>query len=183
MTRKERIEAFANRMCRGSEQCYYARRLLRDEECVNPIRALRGRAKNYAGSYYRSWINMLDRIQRAGVVVKKTGGGRSWESGCWEVDRESLDMALPPTRSDLGCFGSSGSDCGRFRDNSMIAQIVGKVNVGQTDEEVLAFAKRKLKQGVWSQKDAAWRRDFECEVLRVHRRNQDLYRAVMRGRF
>jgi len=93
-TRRER--KFANRMCRGAEQCYWAERLV-EGECVNPQRALRGRAKQYAGRYEAAFQNMLKRFERAGIPVRRRPGpkgGLSRTSGCYYLDPEALEQQL-----------------------------------------------------------------------------------------
>lgn len=74
--------------------------------------------------------------------------------------------------------------CGTFHDSPIIRNIVGRLHVGTPEDEVLEYAKSRLKKGFWETKMTPQeRRDFECEVKRAHRENLDLYLAVARGRF
>lgn len=95
-----REKLFVQRMCRGSAQCYWARQLMAGR-CVNPIRALRGKARSYAGVYEKSWNNMLHRFRRAGVgVLREPGprGGTCSQCGCWRLDPRDVRSQLAGRR-------------------------------------------------------------------------------------
>jgi hypothetical protein len=70
---------------------------------------------------------------------------------------------------------------GKFKGSPMIRQIVGRRHVGETDEEVVEYAKTRLRKGAWDTLSRPEQRAFECEVRKAHRRNQQLYMDVMRG--
>lgn len=71
---------------------------------------------------------------------------------------------------------------GPFKNNSIICNIVSRVHVGTPYEEVLDYAKSRLKKGHWeNEMTATERKQFACEVKKAHDRNRGLYRDVMGG--
>ncbi len=72
---------------------------------------------------------------------------------------------------------------GKFRGNLMLERVVSNRSVGMTVAEVQSDVRSHLRKGVWDSWSRADQRSFDCEVKRVHERNQRLYRDVMGGRF
>jgi len=70
---------------------------------------------------------------------------------------------------------------GQFKDHPIIRQIVGRVHVGDSDADVLKYARSRLARGAWDRMSPKDQRAFECEVIKEHERNRNLYRQVMRG--
>ena len=73
--------------------------------------------------------------------------------------------------------------CGKFHGNVMIERIVGRLHVGESDDEAIKYVKSRLAKGAWDSLSPADQQSFECEVKRAHAANMGLYRAVMTGRF
>lgn len=53
--------------------------LLRGREVENPVKHLRGRARQYAGRYRLSFLNMLVRAEEEGFRIKRVPGPRGGE--------------------------------------------------------------------------------------------------------
>lgn len=70
---------------------------------------------------------------------------------------------------------------GQFKDHPIIRQIVGRVHVGDANEDVLTYARSRLARGAWDRMSAKDRRAFECEVIKQHEGNRRMYQQVMRG--
>jgi len=68
-------------IARGSWQQEILHALDRGEEIWNPVSALRGLAKSYAGRYQRSFDALLQRMESAGYEVEKTLGPRGGDYG------------------------------------------------------------------------------------------------------
>ena len=72
--------------------------------------------------------------------------------------------------------------CGKFHGNVMIERIVGRINVGESGDDAVAYVKSRMTPGAWEKLTPEVQRSFDCEVRRVHERNLKLYRNVMSGR-
>lgn len=70
---------------------------------------------------------------------------------------------------------------GRFAKDFMLTQVVGQLHVGTPDEDVLPYVRSRFSSGAWERLSAADRRSLSCAALQAHHKNQQLYRAVMRG--
>ncbi len=65
----------------------------------------------------------------------------------------------------------------------MIAMLVGRCHVGDTNREVLSYVVSCLKKGSWEALPSLTRRSVIRECLNEHKENRKLYRAVMTGSF
>lgn len=72
---------------------------------------------------------------------------------------------------------------GKFKGNSMIRMIVGRLHVGTPENEVVEYVRSRFKPKFWADLPAADKKAIECEAKRAHAENFQLYRDVARGRF
>lgn len=74
----------SNRIARGRMQSLWYNDLSHGYVVTNPVASLRGKAKTYSPRYYRSFINLLDRMRENGYHIVRCPGIRGGEySACY----------------------------------------------------------------------------------------------------
>ena len=63
----------------------------------------------------------------------------------------------------------------------IVRNIVGRLHVGRTDQDVVLFVVGKVKASAWKKMTAKEQALVVWTAIECHHENQELYRSVMRG--
>jgi hypothetical protein len=92
----------------------------------------------------------------------------------------------PPAKSPTGTHAAGARThlvavAVPFNMSAILRTIVGRCHVGDSNREVLEYAKSRLKPKAWREMPLSKRVTFARLCRQFHAENRDLYRVVMRG--
>lgn len=65
----------------------------------------------------------------------------------------------------------------------MIAMIVGRCHVGESNLSVIRYVLSRMNPGAFRKAPRAQRRELLKQIIACHRENQELYQCVQTGKF